>query len=63
MPDSFQFRSGKRLREIYINLAIPILITLANKFAVSTSMMEERLDYLKISYINKDGQTIVYENE
>ncbi len=53
----------KRLREIYLDLAIPDSITLANKFAVSTSMMEERLDYLKISYINKDGQTIVYENE
>ena len=52
----------KRLQEVYLKLAVPSSITLASKFAVSVNVMEARLDYLKISYFNKDGQAIAYEN-
>lgn len=53
----------KKLREIYLSLAVPSSVTLASKFAVSTNVMEARLNYLKISYFNKDGQAVIYENE
>ena len=53
----------KKLREVYLDLAIPDSVTLASKFAVSINVMEARLNHLKVSHFNKDGQAVVYENE
>ena len=52
-----------KLREVYMGLTVPSSVTLASKFAVSINVMEARLNYLKISYFNKDGQAVVYGNE
>lgn len=52
-----------KLREIYLNLIVPSSVTLANKFAVSVNVMEARLNYLKVSYYDKDGKAVVYGNE
>lgn len=52
-----------RLREVYMNLAVPTSIILANKFAVPVNVMEARLNYLKVSYYDKDGKAVVYRNE
>uniref|UniRef100_UPI004055F2D7 ImmA/IrrE family metallo-endopeptidase n=1 Tax=Acetatifactor sp. TaxID=1872090 RepID=UPI004055F2D7 len=52
-----------KLQEVYMNLPIPRSTILASKFAVSVNVMEARLNYLKISYYNKDGEAVVYANE
>ena len=52
-----------RLSEVYMNLAVPTSITLANKFAVPVSVMEARLNYLKVSHYDKNGNAVVYRNE
>lgn len=52
-----------KLKDVYLKLAVPSSITLASKFAVSVNVMEARLDYLKISYFNKDGKAVVYGND
>lgn len=51
-----------RLRKVYMDLPVPTSSALASRFAVSVSVMEARLNYLKISYYNQDGQAIVYGN-
>ena len=52
-----------KLKEVYMGLAVPSSVTLASKFAVSINVMEARLNYLKISYFNKDGQAVLYGTE
>lgn len=52
-----------KLKDVYLKLAVPSSITLASKFAVSVNVMEARLNYLKISYFDKDGKAVVYGND
>lgn len=52
-----------KLREIYMKLPVPRSTILASKFAVSTNVMEARLNHLKISYFDKDGNAVEYANE
>lgn len=53
----------KKLQTVYLNLPVQDSVTLASKFAVSVNVMEARLNYLKVSHFDKNGQAIVYENE
>ena len=53
----------KRLRKVYTDLTVPTSSALASSFVVSISVMEARLDYLKISYYNQDGQAVIYGND
>lgn len=45
----------KSLKEIHNKFIIPSLTVLANIFEVSTDMMKERLEYLKLPYYKDDG--------
>ena len=53
----------KRLRKVYTDLTVPTSSALASSYVVSISVMEARLDYLKISYYNQDGQAVIYGND
>ena len=48
---------------MYTDLTVPTSSALASSFVVSISVMEARLDYLKISYYNQDGQAVIYGND
>lgn len=48
------------LAKEHMKMPIPNSRDLADIFAVSISVMEARLDYLKISYYNKDWRAVIY---
>ncbi len=48
-----------KLKEVYLSLDKPYSTILAKKFGVSTSVMEARLNYLGISYLNREGMPII----
>ena len=48
------------LKREYLKLDIPSSTVLANIFKVSQNVMEARLKYLKIFYINSEGEFITY---
>lgn len=50
-----------KLKEEYLALGSYRSKDLAKRFGVSINVMEKRLDYLKISYYNKEGQAIIYD--
>lgn len=47
------------LKEVYMSMTFPSSADLAKQFGTSINVMEERLNYLKISYYNREGQAIV----
>lgn len=47
------------LKKEYLNLEIPASPTLARIFDVSIRVMEARLDYLGVSYFNREGRAVV----
>lgn len=47
------------LKEIYLSMKFPSSKDLANIFGTSINVMEERLNYLCVSYYNKDGRAVV----
>lgn len=49
-----------KLKEVYMSLELPISTILASRFGVSTSVMEARLNYLKISHYNSKGVAVAY---
>ena len=48
------------LKREYLKLDIPSSTVLANIFKVSQNIMEARLKYLKIFYVNSEGEFITY---
>ncbi|MDE7446257.1 MAG: ImmA/IrrE family metallo-endopeptidase [Lachnospiraceae bacterium] len=48
-----------KLKEVYLSMSIPSSANLAALFGTSVNVMEKRLDYLCVSYYNKDGQAVV----
>lgn len=50
-----------KLKEEYLALGSYRSKDLAKRFGVSVNVMEKRLDYLKISYYNNEGQAVIYE--
>lgn len=50
----------KKLKEVYMSLEIPASAVLAKIFNVSVSVMEARLNYLKISHYNNKGIPVTY---
>ncbi len=48
-----------RLKEIYLSMKFPSSKDLANIFGTSINVMEERLNYLQVSYYNKYGRAVV----
>ena len=48
------------LKREYLKLDIPSSTVLANIFKVSQNVMEARLKYLKIFYVNSEGEFITY---
>jgi len=51
------------LKEIYLSMKFPSSRELANIFGTSVNVMEERLNYLHVSYYNKDGRAVVNSYE
>lgn len=49
-----------KLKEEYMKMNLPNSVDLAKKFQVSVSVMEARLDYLKISYYSENMEPIFY---
>lgn len=49
-----------KLKEAYMNMSLPTSVALAKKFAVSTQVMEARLNYLKISHYDSKGKAILF---
>lgn len=49
------------LKNIYLSMAYKNSVDLARIFGTSINVMEERLNYLKVSYYNHRGQAIIYE--
>ena len=49
----------RKLKDVYLNMAIPNSRDLAIVFGVSTNVMEKRLDYLGVSYFNEEGVAVV----
>lgn len=49
----------QKLKEVYLNMAIPNSRDLAVAFGVSINVMEKRLDYLGVSYFNDKGVAII----
>lgn len=47
------------LKEVYLSMKFPSSKDLANIFGTSINVMEERLNYLCVSYYNKDGRAVV----
>lgn len=47
----------------YKKMKLPNSKDLANIFGVSIKVMEARLDYLNVSYYNRDGKAVVYGDE
>lgn len=50
-----------KLKEVYLSMAIPFSFDLAKLFGTSLNVMEERLNYLKINYYNREGQAVIHE--
>lgn len=50
----------QKLKEVYLSLTIPSSKVLAKKFRVSIKVMEARLNHLKISHFNNEGEAVVY---
>lgn len=48
-----------KLKEVYMSLTIPNSKDLALAFGVSVNVMEERLNYLGVSYFNQEGEPVV----
>ncbi len=53
----------KQLAKEHLKMMVPNSKDLARIFGVSIAVMEARLDYLRVSYYNRNGQAVVYENE
>lgn len=53
----------KQLAKEHMKMMVPNSKDLARIFGVSISVMEARLDYLNVSYYNKNGQAVVYGQE
>lgn len=51
------------LKEIYLSMNFPSSKDLANIFGTSITVMEERLNYLGVSYYNKNGRAVVNSHE
>lgn len=49
----------RKLKEVYMSLTIPNSRDLAIAFGVSTNVMEERLNYLGVSYFNEEGIAVI----
>lgn len=49
-----------KLKEEYMKMSLPNSVDLAKRFQVSVSVMEARLDYLKISYYSENMEPIFY---
>lgn len=49
-----------KLKEVYMNMSFPTSTALAKKFAVSTQVMEARLNYLKISHYDSKGKAVLW---
>lgn len=49
----------KKLKEVYLSMQLPSSIDLASIFGVSINVMEERLNYLHVSYYNREGLAVV----
>lgn len=49
----------RKLKEVYMSLRIPNSRDLAIAFGVSTNVMEERLNYLGVSYFNEEGIAVI----
>lgn len=47
------------LKEVYLSLRFPSSKDLASIFGTSVNVMEERLNYLRVSYYNKEGRAVV----
>ncbi len=47
-----------KLKEIYLSMTLQTSPELAKIFGTSVNVMEERLNYLKVSYYNKEGQVV-----
>lgn len=50
-----------KLKDVYMSMTFPFSSDLAKQFGISENVMEERLNYLKISYYDRNGQAVVYE--
>lgn len=50
-----------KIKEVYMSLPVPSAVTMAKLFKVSVSVMEARLNYLKISHFNRKGEPVAYE--
>jgi Zn-dependent peptidase ImmA (M78 family) len=48
-----------KLKEVYLSLDCPCSAILASKFGVSINVMEARLNYLEISYFNKNMEPVL----
>lgn len=48
-----------KLKEIYLSMSRPSSTDLAKIFGTSVNVMEERLNYLNISYYNKNGCAVI----
>lgn len=51
----------QKLKEVYLKTLFPSSSNLAKVFGVSSNVMEERLNHLKVSHFTKDGDPVVYE--
>lgn len=49
-----------KLKEVYLRAASLSSIQIAKEFEVSASVMEARLNYLKISHFNRKGEPVIY---
>lgn len=49
-----------KLKEEYMKMSLPNSVDLAKRFQVSVSVMEARLDYLRISYYSENMEPIFY---
>lgn len=48
-----------KLKEVYMSMTFPFSADLAKQFGISINVMEKRLNYLKISYYDREGQAVV----
>lgn len=53
----------EKLKQVYLSLEKPASAVLSQKFGVSVSVMEARLNYLKISHYNSKDEPVIYGNE
>lgn len=48
-----------KLKEVYLSMTLPTSPALAKRFGTSLNVMEERLNYLNISYYNREGKAVI----